>query len=512
MIKKISTILMMIVFCFSLLCGCKEPTNTVTSISVNQNSILKFNENEFDMSKIKININYSNGDSEVKELVSTMITSNIDNINEVGIHQIDVKYEEKTCQLNIEIVAKLEVKSIEVNNTSITTFEKGQIDIEKIYLDVTYTNETVKKETLRASDVVTNINEINKVGMYQLEILYKGFTLTIQIEVISSSKDFNYEKVNGGYTITGYNGNDEIVVIPSTYNNLPIVEIGKQAFFKNNTIIKVVLPNTIKTVREAAFYQMSNLQSVVVPESVNLIEKYGLSSAKLVYLEAKEVNTSWVQDWCDTLHTSVQLGVDIDTIVKDGDFEYFIKNGKVVLSNYYGNESSITTPSSYQNNDVEIIGAACFRGNTNIKSLTISEKVVTLEKYALAECENLTELNLADTIETLGEYALRGCTSLEHLTLPASLKVIDYGAFNMCSNLQEMIIPEQVTYIGGYAFAWCVKLTKIYIPSSVIEVKAGACYSCSSATIYCEIDAEPSTWETGWNMSNRKVIWSYTEK
>lgn len=512
MIKRVNILLMMMVFCLSLLCSCKKNSNEVTSISVNKNSVLKFNENEFDMSKIKIDIYYSNGDKEEKELTSTMITSNIDNINEVGTHKIDVLYEEKTCQFNIEIIAKLVVSSIAISNTSITTFEKGQIDVEKISLDVTYTNGTTKKEILKTSDIVTNINELNETGTHQLEILYYGFTLTIQIEVISSSLDFNYEKVNGGYAITGYSGNDEIVVIPSTYKDLPIIEIARQAFFKNNSIIKVVIPSTVKVIREAAFYKMSNLKTVVVPKSVTLIEKYGLTSAKIIYLESEEIKASFGQDWCDTLHTSIQLGVDLDTIVKDGDYEYFVKNEKLVLSNYYGNDTIVITPSSYQNKNVEIIGAACFRGNTNILNLTISEKVVTIEKYALAECENLTELHLASTIEILGEYSLRGCTALEHLILPTSLKVIDYGAFNMCSNLKEMIIPEHTTYIGGYAFAWCVKLTKIYIPSSVTEVKAGACYSCSSATIYCEVEAEPSSWETGWNMSNRKVIWSYTEE
>ena len=44
-----------------------------------------------------------------------------------------------------------------------------------------------------------------------------------------------------------------------------------------------------------------------------------------------------------------------------------------------------------------------------------------------------------------------------------------------------------------------------------MTVKVGACYACSDATIYVEHPAEPSTWETGWNMSSRPVKWNYTE-
>jgi len=45
-----------------------------------------------------------------------------------------------------------------------------------------------------------------------------------------------------------------------------------------------------------------------------------------------------------------------------------------------------------------------------------------------------------------------------------------------------------VTSIGYYAFAYC-----------------------SSLTIYCEAESQPSDWDKEWNPDNRPVEWGYKE-
>jgi len=34
---------------------------------------------------------------------------------------------------------------------------------------------------------------------------------------------------------------------------------------------------------------------------------------------------------------------------------------------------------------------------------------------------------------------------------------------------------------------------------------------CSSLTIYCEAESQPSGWNKYWNYSNRPVVWGYKE-
>ncbi len=507
MIKKISIIAILIFACFSFV-GCKK--TEVTSISVNEDSVLIFYENEFKIDKIKIDVVYVTGDISVISLTNEMVLDGLDSINQSGQHQLTVSYKNKTCQVNVLIEEKLFVDSINYDKNSTNTFEKNKFDISKIYIDVTYSNTTIKRVALKEENIVDGLNSLNEVGKHTLGISYEGKNLSIDVTITNPSSDFVFNKINGGYSITEYSGIDEVVYIPIQYNNLPVVEIGTQAFLKNNNVKKVVIPNTVTKICEAAFYQMTNLNTVVVPSSVTSVEKYGLGSAKIIYMESMKEGSNWAQDWHDTLHSCIQYGTDVDTIVKDGDFEYFIKDDKVVLSNYYGNSSVVVTPTTFNGKKVEIIGAACFRGNNNITSITISDGIKIIETYGLAETENLINITLANSIEVLGEYSLRGCINLENIILPTSLKHIEYAAFNMCSKLKEMIIPSGVESIGGYAFAWCVCLTKIYIPNSVTVIKGGACYACSSASIFCEGSTELSTWESGWNMSSRPIYWNQT--
>ena len=491
------------------------PTANVISITVNEDSELTFNVGEFKPSEIVIDINYSDNTVKQKKVTSSMITAGLDTIDEVGLHTLEIKYQNVTCEVEIEIVEKATITSIKITDDCNKTFEQNSFDANQLYIAVTYSNGKTIELKVTEEMITSGLDKVNEIGTHTLEITYKTFKCDVIITVVEGPDLDNYifQKLSNGegYSITGYNGNKTNVVIPSEYNGLPVVEIGEQAFYENKTIVRVVIPNTVSIIREAAFYKATSLVTVIIPNSVKEIEAYALRNVKVIYLEANEVNNNWNKTWYDEQHAFIHLGVDIESIVLDGEYEYFTQNGELVLSNYYGNSAEITTPSTLNGVDVKVIGGACFKGNKELTKLTIPSGVHTLEKYALSECTNLIELNLPDTLEVIGEYAIRECSALEHITLPKSLREIRGNAFNMCSSLLEMIIPENVTYIGEYVFSWCVKLKKIYIPKSVVTVKVGACYACSDATIYVEHPAEPSTWETGWNMSSRPVKWNYTE-
>ena len=99
--------------------------------------------------------------------------------------------------------------------------------------------------------------------------------------------------------------------------------------------------------------------------------------------------------------------------------------------------------------------------------------------------------------------------SAKKIIIPEGTEFIPDYAFKDYKNLEEIIIPDGVVSIGAYAFAWCTSATKIYLPNTLVEVKGGACYACSKATIYTSYSSIPSTWESGWNMSGRPIVYDY---
>lgn len=86
-------------------------------------------------------------------------------------------------------------------------------------------------------------------------------------------EDFTYEETadSNGYIIASYTGSDDEVVIPSAYNNKPIVEIGKEAFMENDTMRKIIIPPTVTNIGEGAFKRATNLIKITLPSNVKNI-------------------------------------------------------------------------------------------------------------------------------------------------------------------------------------------------------------------------------------------------
>ena len=94
----------------------------------------------------------------------------------------------------------------------------------------------------------------------------------------TSASDFTYELTadGSGIKINGYTGNGGKVVIPSTIENFPVTEIGAGAFigqddysyFPANEISEIVIPNSVLTIGNAAFYWNDNLKAVTLPNGL----------------------------------------------------------------------------------------------------------------------------------------------------------------------------------------------------------------------------------------------------
>ncbi len=100
---------------------------------------------------------------------------------------------------------------------------------------------------------------------------YTVVCLTVDEPEPPAAEDLAYELSSDGtyYTVVGIGGytSDE-VVIPSTYNNLPVKAIGQYAF-AGTYITSVIIPDSVKTIGKGAFNGCICLETVVFPVSVN---------------------------------------------------------------------------------------------------------------------------------------------------------------------------------------------------------------------------------------------------
>ncbi len=87
------------------------------------------------------------------------------------------------------------------------------------------------------------------------------------------TKDLKYELNAGktGYILTEFNGGTKEVVIPPSYKDLSVFKIGEGAFFNNDKITSVVIPDSVTSIGKYAFYNCNKLANVTLGNGTDRI-------------------------------------------------------------------------------------------------------------------------------------------------------------------------------------------------------------------------------------------------
>ena len=230
-----------------------------------------------------------------------------------------------------------------------------------------------------------------------------------------------------GYKVKEYNGSASEVVIPKTYLNLPVAEIGENAF-KNAVITSISLTSNIKTINANAFESCSELTAVNFGENSTLTE-IGNNAFK----------------YCQKL-SDITIP---NSVTKIG--EYAFSNCINLTNIQFQNESSLT----------DILKDA-FQYCLELETITLPNSVSYIGNYAFAYDSKLKTVNLSDSLYKIGSYAFYGC-AITSVDLPNNLVVIDDFAFRSCENLESVTIPSSVEAIYKNPFTGCTKLESIIV-------------------------------------------------
>ena len=94
-------------------------------------------------------------------------------------------------------------------------------------------------------------------------------------EEYAPEEDFKFTIVTAGAQqvarITRYTGNASRLVIPPTLGGCPVTRIPISCFAGCESLVEVVIPDTVTEIKTKAFYQCYSLQSVEIPQSVTQI-------------------------------------------------------------------------------------------------------------------------------------------------------------------------------------------------------------------------------------------------
>jgi len=269
-----------------------------------------------------------------------------------------------------------------------------------------------------------------------------------------------------GYSVDKGKVKAGAVVIPDSYNNLPVTTIAPKAF-SSSAITGITIPESVTSIGDQAFKSCKNLTGITIPNSVITMGKEVFDSCKSLasVTIGNGVTTIGKQAFykCASL-TSVTIGNSVTGI------------GEKAFSQCAG-LTSITIP-----NSVTTIGKEAFYSCSSLASITIGNSVTGIGEKAFSQCAGLTSITIPNSVTSIGEKAFSQCDKLTSITIPDSVTRIQRSAFEACKNLTSVTIGNGVTSIDECAFLNCTRLTSVTIGNSVTSIREWAFSNCTSLT------------------------------
>jgi hypothetical protein len=350
-----------------------------------------------------------------------------------------------------------------------------------------------------------------------------------------SDGDFTFSIDGDTAILTGYTGSSETVVIPQTVKGITVKRIGNKAFYNNQNIVEVRMPDTILTIMDGeydndlmdyvgAFKECRQLKTVKFSDNITDIGKWAFKGCKSLaqpVLPSKLVNINEGAFQACTSLVTFELPATVKSI------------GQCAL--YEAGLLEIDLPAS-----VGVLGASALEtdtleaiyvrdGNPHYASdqgVLYSKDYNDLLQYPLGRKNHTYKINKATT--TITSFAFSGSVYLSKVILPSGVSLIGTSAFQR-SSLEEFelsgknenfsvldgvlfskdgkklliypagkkdrvyFIPSGVTTVGeqgGIAFDQCSFIEELYIPASVKEFNTIMWYNRSLKKVVFAADSK----------------------
>ena len=215
----------------------------------------------------------------------------------------------------------------------------------------------------------------------------------------TSISTFIIDSSNPNYSTDGY----------SLYNKNSTVFYN----FITNTITSYVIPNTVTTIGQHAFYNCSTLSQITLPNTITSMGQY----------------------------------------------------------TFYGCTSltQITLP-----NTITTINANTFYGCNNLTSVSMGTSVVTIGPRVFQNCRLLPNIEISNSVTYIDHNAFNGCSVLTSLIIPNSVTYIGDTIFRNCIKLTSLIMGTGITIIKSNTVNGCNILTTLTIPVGVTSIATNA--------------------------------------
>ena len=316
-------------------------------------------------------------------------------------------------------------------------------------------------------------------GYYTYEVENGEATITYVDQSISG--DITIPSTLGGYSVTrignyafDWRTSLKSITIPNS-----VTRIGYYAFRGCTSLTSITIPDSVTSIGYDAFYHCTSLTNITVDTNNKYYSSdsngvlFDKNKTELIQYPAGNTSSSYVipdsvtsiGDWafydCESL-TSITIPCSVTSI---GDHAFY----------YCTSLTSITILEG-----VTSIGSWAFYNCESLTSITIPDSVTSIDDYAFNGCTSLTSITIPDSVTSIGNHAFYNCTSLTSITIPDSVTSIDDSAFGLCKRLidvyyggtkeqwNKITIGKENTITKGKFHFSSSQMNHPYLPTDII--------------------------------------------
>ena len=278
----------------------------------------------------------------------------------------------------------------------------------------------------------------------------------ISLNKKTTDDGFEYVRTSDGSAaiLVGYVGTEPEVKVPSSINNLKVIEIADEAFLNNTVVTEVKMNSNVTKIGDRAFMNCTSLKSVGGLKSVT-------SFGESIFEGCTSLEEISVPDTVVNIPARAFYGCT--ALV---DFEPHKNLKSVALDALEGSGWENAQPDG-----ALAFGRICYGYKGDITNLVIPEGVSIVEAYAFLGCEQIKTVTFGPDVEEIGLYAFQNCVNLETMTCDTAVSIIRAGAFKGCSSLKAADFSEcTISTIGYESFSGCTSLQSVALHETLSDI------------------------------------------
>lgn len=327
------------------------------------------------------------------------------------------------------------------------------------------------------------------------------------------------------------------IVIPSTYNNLPVKELDYAGFENCPNITSITIPETVEIIW-TVFDGCYSLQEFIVhednpeyssvegalcdksgtvilsipkgkegtyilPEPITKISADALTGAKITGITLnsnyQELVESPFQD-CSNLEAinvspenpvfssedGVLFNKDKTTLLlvpvaKKGD--YTVPSTVTTIDTGAFNYSTLTSVTVGGN--VKLLSHGAF-SSSGISGITLEEGIEVIDSYCFANCYNLTSLKIPSGVKKVGGAFVEECDNIKEIEFGDNIGELESSVINKIESLEKLTFGSNIKNISPTAFYDLLKIETLNVKEleSWISVQATSDYQTDYSDIF----------------------------